>query len=94
MSIYYSHRDCIGTHSNNQPKSGSSEQHGILANEVEVAVREEHANAVVRVGDLNIGPVCHIEHLVHSHAPVVGCYTDSTFVLLRPHAAPVESVTR
>ena len=60
--------------------------------QVEVAVREEQTDAVVGSGDLHVGPVGHIEHLVNGHAPPVGFGPDSAAVLLCTHVFSIESV--
>ena len=61
--------------------------------QVEVAVREEQTDAVVGGGDLHVGPVGDIEHLVNGHAPPVRSGTDPAAVLLCTHVISIESVT-
>jgi hypothetical protein len=60
--------------------------------QVEVAVREEQTDAVVGGGDLHVGPVGDIEHLVNGHAPPVRSGADPAAVLLCTHVVSIESV--
>lgn len=60
--------------------------------QVEVAVREEQTDAVVGGGDLHVGPVGDIEHLVNGHAPPVRSGPDPAAVLLCTHIVSIECV--
>lgn len=60
--------------------------------QVEVAVREEQTDAVVGGGDLHVGPVGDIEHLVNGHAPPVRSGADPAAVLLGTHIVSIDSV--
>ena len=61
--------------------------------QVEVAVGEEQTDAVIRGGDLHVGPVSDIEHLVDGHAPPVRGGADPAAILLCTHVVSVDCVT-
>lgn len=61
--------------------------------QIEVAVGEEQADAVVRGGHLHVRPVSDIEHLVDGHAPPVRGGPNPAAILLCTHVVSVDCVT-
>lgn len=57
------------------------------------AVCEENADAIVDIGSLSVGPVCHIEDFIYCKAPLITLSSDSTGIFLSSQVISIQSVT-